>query len=322
MILVKFSIIMALAFVVRNSNADSMSNGEIHQKANWLGELYEDKDSKKILIQVIYQLRNTALPESTEWTQLNTPLKINLIKKGAVKEVKVTRYQFSPGCDSFPTYELSSQEIVKPKEWSFAAPENKSVHWAEDNVTFAKTKDHSIGLSDIPDYEWERLYDKLAYAIITKKPMPGQFTPEGRYHDVDLSNLKKNDLITKIRKSGVRKVSSLRTDKFLSLTFADLEFYYKGPDQKGRTVTKSFSIHRAYRNSPTGGLDEVATPYASGHFWNESYSPNQPTYLNTVDGLNLVLRINGSLQRSLLFLTNFHGVPLEHTFNFGREDCD
>ncbi len=300
----RYFIAALLVFGYQAVTATPLSGGQIHQTANWLGEVQRDEVSKKFQIVVIHQLRNTDLPESTGWVKLTSPLKIKLFKKNAMKEVVATRYHYEHGCDSFPIYELQTEETLDPKEWIFAAPENKSVRWAADNITFARTKIQPIGIADIPAYEWERLFDKLSNAVASENPEAGR-----------------SDLIAQIRKQGIRSANGLRTDKFLSLGFANLEFSFSGNDKRDRTTKKMYSVHRAYRRSPTGGLDEVASPDASGQFWDESYAPNQAIYLNVVDGLNLALRIDGSLQRSLYFLTNFHGVPLEHNFSLGPESC-
>lgn len=282
----------------------SVDHSEIHQTANWLGDLKQDPETKKYEVTVAHQLKGTKLPETEKWVDLKKPLKIKLFKKDAMKVVKATRYYYSFGCDSPPTYELQISENLNPKDWSFAAPENKSVSWAEDNQTFKRTKSQPIQISDLPEYEWERLTDKLSYVIIDEFPQS-----------------KKPELIAQIRKQGVRAISGLRTERFLALIFADLSFDFTSQNSKGQKINKKFSVHRAYRMSATGGFDEIPSPWASGLFWAETFAPNQGIYMNTIDQLNLVLKTSGSLQSSVYFLTNFHGVPLEHNFSF-PETCD
>ena len=266
-----------------------------HQNSAWVGQLETWPDNKKMVVSVIHRLRENVLPETNGWVELKSPLKIALFKKNAIKYVTATRYNNESGCDVYPTYEIESKENLNPKDWYFAAPENNVASWAEDNMTFAKSHSPAFKLGDLPDYEWERLYDKISFLALPDQKMT-----------------EKQELLKQIRQQAKRQLSGLRTEKFVSLLFVDVEFNSKG---------KKYSIHRAYHPSKTGGFDEIPTPYASGSFWDESYSPTQAFYMNTKRQTNLVLRIQDTVRRSLFFITNFHGFPLEHHFEI-PESCE
>lgn len=290
-----------------------------HESANWIGKVDVDKKTGVGQVSVIHQLRSSTLPPESGWKKLEPPLKINLIcPKDCMKIVTAVRYNFELGCGTYPTYEL--KEKIKAEDWAFAVPENDAARWADNNA--AVRNGAKLETADLPSYEWERLYDKLTYEMLSKKPSPGEFAPRGNFSDIDLTNISKESALDLIRKNGAKTVNGVAINGNARMIFADVELKFEGKDKLGKVANRSYSVHRFYRSSHTGGFDEVPTPYASGDFWDESYAPNQTLLLNMKDQLNLALRISGDLSRSLYILYNFHGVPLEHNFEFGEVSCE
>jgi len=312
-----FFLILSISSIALAGHAD-----DFHQKANWIGLFQKGDSEKKFQIQIIYNFDKTDWPERTQQITLKTPLRIKLLGQNAMKELLATRYSYDLGCETFPTYEGQSSELPNPAEWRLAVPENSGASWAENYLMFAQSKSQPISVDDLPGYEWDRLYSKIFYSMTSEKPSQGGFAPDGNYKDVDLSHLKEADLIPQIKAKSSRSASGLRTKKNIAFIFADVEFVYKGKARNGQAVERKFSVHRAYEPSMTGGFDEIRTPYASGHYWDESYVPNQPVYTNLKNQQHLILRVNGSLRRSVYFLTNFAGALLKHNFSFGPESCD
>ena len=276
----------------------SQSYAQVHDNAHWIGEIYESAD-KKYEVRVQHLLRGTTLPESEKWVALDPPLKIKLLRKAEIKIVTATHYQFIPGCNAFPNYKIDLKEKLNLAEWSAAVPENKAAKWAQAFPLGIKLGS-PLKEDELADYHWERLYDKLAYKII--KEFPSE---------------KKEELIVNIRKRHTKNVQAVYVDKRLSLIFVDISFSYSH-DEKNK---KTFTLHRTFKNSKSGGVDEVAPTYASEFFYGNSYVPNQPFYSN-LDGTHLFLRKEENMYQSVYFLVNFHGVIIDHGYSLGEEDCD
>ncbi len=122
---------------------------DFHQKANWLGAIEFDNNSKKWLVKVVHDLNGPhpsaicsegrLFPESQAWFELQTPLQITFFAKNEMKEVVATRYKFELDCNEFPTYEIQAGEDLKGRNWIFAAPHNQAAYWVENNAAFEKS---------------------------------------------------------------------------------------------------------------------------------------------------------------------------------------